>query len=101
MKPLAAFAATSAFIDTTTPGGRLVFHLSGALAQFKRDLIRERTRAGLGRRGARLARRQAGVPRLLLGSNRQVSRVSRTFAHDFCDRIFLKIQCWRFCRKNP
>lgn len=34
-------------IDTTTSGGRLVFHLFGALAQFERDLIRERTRAGL------------------------------------------------------
>ena len=34
-------------IDTTTPGGRLVFHLFGALEQFERDLIRERTRAGL------------------------------------------------------
>ena len=34
-------------IDTTTPGGRLVFHLFGALGEFERDLIRERTRAGL------------------------------------------------------
>jgi DNA invertase Pin-like site-specific DNA recombinase len=46
-------------IDTATPGGRLVFHLFGALAQFERDLIRERTRAGLeaaagsGRKGGR------------------------------------------------
>lgn len=47
-------------IDTTTPGGRLIFHLFGALGQFERDLIRERTRAGLaaaaarGRRGGRI-----------------------------------------------
>ena len=34
-------------IDTTTPGGLLIFHVFGALAQFERDLIRERTRAGL------------------------------------------------------
>ncbi len=34
-------------IDTNTPGGRLVFHLFGALAQFERDLIRERVRAGM------------------------------------------------------
>jgi DNA invertase Pin-like site-specific DNA recombinase len=46
-------------IDTTTPDGRLIFHVFGALAQFERDLIRERTRAGLaaaaarGRRGGR------------------------------------------------
>ena len=46
-------------IDTTTSGGRLIFHVFGALGQFERDLIRERTRAGLtavaarGRKGGR------------------------------------------------
>lgn len=55
------FRSITENIDTTTPGGRLVFHLFGALAQFERDLIRERTRAGLhaaeerGRRGGRQA----------------------------------------------
>ena len=34
-------------IDTSTPGGRLVFHIMGSLAEFERDLIRERTNAGL------------------------------------------------------
>jgi DNA invertase Pin-like site-specific DNA recombinase len=34
-------------IDTTTPGGKLIFHLFGALAEFERDLIRQRTLAGL------------------------------------------------------
>ena len=34
-------------IDTTTPAGKLIFHLMGALAEFERDLIRERTNAGL------------------------------------------------------
>ena len=34
-------------IDTTTPGGVLVFHVFGAIAQFERALIRERTTAGL------------------------------------------------------
>lgn len=49
-------------IDTTTAGGTLIFHLFGALAQFERDLIRERTRAGLaaatarGRKGGRKPR---------------------------------------------
>lgn len=32
--------------DTTTSGGKLVFHVFGALAEFKRELIRERTKAG-------------------------------------------------------
>ncbi|MDE0240651.1 MAG: recombinase family protein [bacterium] len=34
-------------LDTTTPGGLLVFHVFGALAEFERSIIRERTRAGL------------------------------------------------------
>lgn len=34
-------------IDTATPGGRLIFHVLGALAEFERDLIRERTRTGV------------------------------------------------------
>jgi len=40
-------------IDTTTPGGRLIFHVFGALGQFERDLIRERTQAGLRAAAAR------------------------------------------------
>ncbi|UWQ09688.1 recombinase family protein [Aliiroseovarius crassostreae] len=46
-------------IDTTTAGGRLVFHIMGALAEFERDLIQERTKAGLQaakKRGKRLGR---------------------------------------------
>lgn len=34
-------------IDTTTSGGKLIFHIMGALAEFERDLIRERTTAGM------------------------------------------------------
>lgn len=34
-------------IDTTTTGGKLVFHIFSALAEFERDLIRDRTKAGL------------------------------------------------------
>ena len=40
-------------IDTTTSGGRLIFHVFGALAEFERDLIRERTQAGLNAAKAR------------------------------------------------
>ena len=53
------FRSLTEAIDTTTPGGRLVFHIFGALGQFERDLIQERTRAGLaaaatrGRKGGR------------------------------------------------
>jgi DNA invertase Pin-like site-specific DNA recombinase len=47
-------------IDTTTPGGKLVFHLFGALAEFERDIIRERTNAGLA--AARARGRAGGRP---------------------------------------
>lgn len=47
------FRSLTEAIDTTTPGGRLIFHVFGALGQFERDLIRERTKAGLAAAAAR------------------------------------------------
>ena len=47
-------------IDTTTAGGKLIFHIFGALAEFERAIIRERTRAGL--EAARARGRQGGRP---------------------------------------
>lgn len=43
----AGFRSLTESIDTTTAGGRLVFHMMGALAEFERSLIQERTKAGL------------------------------------------------------
>src|SRR3954451_18040341 len=48
-------------IDTTTSGGKLIFHVFGALAEFERDIIRERTLAGLA--AARARGRKGGRPR--------------------------------------
>ncbi len=42
-----AFKSLQESIDTSTPSGKLVFHIFGALAEFERNLIRERTMAGL------------------------------------------------------
>lgn len=53
------FRSLTEAIDTTTAGGKLVFHIFGALAEFERELIKERTKAGLaaararGRKGGR------------------------------------------------
>lgn len=47
-------------IDTTTSGGRLIFHIFAALAEFERGVIRERTRAGL--KAARARGRTGGRP---------------------------------------
>jgi DNA invertase Pin-like site-specific DNA recombinase len=54
------FVSLTESIDTTTPGGRLIFHIFGALAEFERDLIRERTMAGLA--AARARGRNGGRP---------------------------------------
>lgn len=58
-------------IDTTTSTGKLIFHIFSALAQFERDLIRERTEAGL--KAARARGRMGGRPPLL--DNRQINRM--------------------------
>ncbi len=50
-------------LDTTTPGGKLVFHVFGAVAEFERDLILERTMAGL--EAAKARGRHGGRPRAL------------------------------------
>ncbi len=47
------FRSLTEAIDTITPGGRLIFHVFGALGQFERDLIRERTKADLSAAAAR------------------------------------------------
>src|SRR5215213_1847875 len=59
-------------IDTTSSGGRLVFHMFGALAEFERDLIRERTRAGLA--AARARGRKGGRPPVMTPEKAAVAR---------------------------
>lgn len=58
------FRSLTENIDTTSPGGKLVFHLFAALAEFERGLIRERTMAGLA--SARARGRTGGRPRSLV-----------------------------------
>jgi DNA invertase Pin-like site-specific DNA recombinase len=60
-------------IDTTTPAGKLLFHITGAFAEFERATIRERVKAGMGRARAELAKngkfvaRRSGIVRRSLG----------------------------------
>jgi DNA invertase Pin-like site-specific DNA recombinase len=57
------FRSLQESIDTTTSGGRLIFQIFGALAEFERNLIRERTQAGL--KAARVRGRFGGRPKSL------------------------------------
>ena len=56
-----AFSSLNEAIDTGSAGGKLIFHVFAALAEFERSLIRERTRAGLA--AARARGRKGGRPR--------------------------------------
>jgi DNA invertase Pin-like site-specific DNA recombinase len=58
-------------IDTSSSGGRLIFHMFGALAEFERQVIRERTQAGLN--AARARGRKGGRPKLLDPAKRQLA----------------------------
>jgi len=58
-------------LDTTSSGGRLIFHMFASLAEFERDLIRERTRAGLS--AARARGRLGGRPKLLTPEKRKLA----------------------------
>lgn len=66
------FVSLQESIDTTTPGGRLVFHIFGALAEFERDLIQDRTRAGL--EAARSRGRNGGRPTVMTKAKTQIVR---------------------------
>jgi len=66
------FRSLQEAIDTTTPGGKLVFHVFAALAEFERDLIGERTAAGLA--AARTRGRHGGRPPVMTVHKLQVAR---------------------------
>jgi DNA invertase Pin-like site-specific DNA recombinase len=66
------FKSLTENIDTTTSGGKLIFHIFGALAEFERNLIKERTTAGL--TAARARGRKGGRPKALTGRRLSIAR---------------------------
>jgi DNA invertase Pin-like site-specific DNA recombinase len=66
------FRSLQEALDTTTPGGKLVFHVFAALAEFERDLVRERTSAGLA--AARARGHRGGRPSVMNAHKLQVAR---------------------------
>lgn len=88
-KKKVGFVSLQESIDTTTSGGKLIFHVFGALAEFERELIRDRTKAGLssarsrGRLGGRpkaLNKRQIAMAKKLLSDpNNNVKEICEQF----------------------
>jgi DNA invertase Pin-like site-specific DNA recombinase len=66
------FKSLTEAIDTTTSGGKLVFHIFGALAEFEREIIRERTQAGLS--AARARGRNGGRRKKLTAKQLEMAR---------------------------
>src|ERR671917_1025350 len=72
------FKSLTESIDTTSSGGKLIFHIFGALAEFERDLIRERTHAGL--TAARARGKVGGRPRAeALNTPRQLALARKLY----------------------
>src|SRR3954452_20047512 len=82
------FRSITEQIDTTTSGGKLIFHIFGALAEFERDIIRERTQAGLtaarergrtgGRRRSLTGKQQAMAQALYADKTNNIIEICRT-----------------------
>jgi DNA invertase Pin-like site-specific DNA recombinase len=90
-------------IDTTTSGGKLVFHIFGALAEFERDIIRERTQAGL--RAARARGRKGGRPKALSPKKAQMARALYNDKTNTIDEIcktlnISRTTLWRYIKLN-
>ncbi|MDY0884315.1 recombinase family protein [Dongia soli] len=72
-------------LDTSTPMGRCVFHVAGAFAEFEREMIRERVKAGLSRakaKGKQLGRKTVGADKeelvkSLLGQGKGILKVAK------------------------
>lgn len=83
------FRSLTEQLDTTTPGGRLIFHVFAAIAEFERDLIRERTVDGLdaaraqGKVGGRpvvMTPEKIALARQLLDQGKRPTDVARTLS---------------------
>lgn len=76
----AEFQSLNDHIDTTTPQGKFTFHLFAALAEFERDIIRERTKAGLA--AARARGRTGGRPKGLSKEAQHTAMIAERLYQD-------------------
>ena len=95
------FKSLTESIDTTTSAGQLIFHIFGALAEFERNLIRERTQAGL---IAARARGKVGGRRQLLDA-KQIAHARTLYAdtsnsiQDICRTLKIsRTTLWRYVK---
>lgn len=102
-KKKVGFVSLQESIDTTTSGGKLIFHVFGALAEFEREIIRERTKAGLA--SARARGRLGGRPKSL--NKKQIEMAKKLLAdpnnnvRDICEQFKIsRSTLYRVCQLN-
>jgi DNA invertase Pin-like site-specific DNA recombinase len=90
------FESVQENIDTTTSGGKLVFHIFGSLAEFERELIKERTAAGL--QAARARGKVGGRPRRLDEKTAEMARRLYSVS-EICKTLGItRMTLWRYVR---
>jgi DNA invertase Pin-like site-specific DNA recombinase len=77
------FKSLTENIDTATSGGKLIFHIFGALAEFERNLIKERTQVGL--TAARARGKKGGRPKALTYQRRSIAQELYDTGHPIMD----------------
>ena len=96
------FQSLTEDINTTTPSGKLIFHIFGAISEFERDLIRERTMSGLA--AARRRGRIGGRPKAMTDQKRTAAMKllwSGTPAKDVAETIGVSLPTlYRHCPAN-
>jgi DNA invertase Pin-like site-specific DNA recombinase len=95
------FKSLTEQIDTTTSGGKLIFHIFGALAEFERNLIRERTMAGLA--AARARGKFGGRPKSLSPTKAEMARQlyndKRNTTAEICKELGIsRTTLWRYVK---
>ena len=92
-------------MDTTTSGGKLIFHIFGALAEFEREVIRERTNAGL--QAARARGRRGGRPKIQTKDPKKIAFARKLYAdqdmtvHEICEQLHIsKSTLYRYVGKE-
>ena len=100
------FQSLQDHIDTTTPAGKLTFHLFAALAEFERDIISDRTKAGLA--AARARGRKGGRPKGLSKKAQDKARLAESLykenvnsISEICDYLSItKSTLYRYLRSR-
>lgn len=104
----AGFRSLTEQIDTTTPGGRLMLHVLGALAQFERDLVIQRTRHGVAAAKARgvkfgqpqkLDAKQRAQCRKWKADGKTVREIQGLVKSEFKERVSLQT-VWKYTRNK-